>query len=309
MMRTTTILFGSISLLLSIAAHRASAEPSNVDLDRARALREEAIAAGDKQDWASCEKKAAEAWEIAKNPVTAGLLGLCERQNAHYRLAAEHLDYALRVDDNPARKANNQKEFDEARKHVGLLKLGLAPAACEIRIDAQPAMPAPERLFVEPGHVRMEVTKEGYVPHVEELDIGPGEEKRIVVTLERAVTPAGRRPIWPWIVGGSIGAAGAVTGAVLLGVAATKDSTATDDAKKASGNCPRAATSDPCADGADAVAASNGMKIGGYVAFGIGAAGLAAGAVLFAALPAEKAIAVVPLAGPDVGGAQFTMHF
>jgi tetratricopeptide (TPR) repeat protein len=106
------------------------------------------------------------AWRLAPAFRTAVGVGQVELHLGMHRDAAEHLSYALRHF--PAGGSATLKEriragLDEARAHVGVLRIDVDAEGAEIRVNGSPVGMAPlsEEVFVEPGRHRVSAEHAG----------------------------------------------------------------------------------------------------------------------------------------------------
>lgn len=294
----------------------ALAEPEDNDPQRARELRTEAIKAANNSDWKLCTQKASEAWVIANNPITAGLLGTCEAELGEYRAAAEHLDYALRLDDSPERQAANKTKYEAVASKVGILVLSTTPADCLVLSRGSSVGTTKTGtlvLFVDPGRYEVTATKKGFVDLTKTGEVKAGE--RLPVTLTLAATgaeippPTSKKPIWPYIVGASLASIGVGVGIGTAVMAASRWSDQEELAK--SPGCAAPIPSSACLSDGQALAdehdAFKGAAIAGFVLGGV----FLTGTVIYAAIPAgrstsEKAPAtswtLVPAVSQNFGG-------
>ncbi|MFO0618055.1 MAG: hypothetical protein U0414_36020 [Polyangiaceae bacterium] len=288
---------------LVVVGGTALGAPTEPDQDRARALRDQAIAAGDKKDWATCEAKASEAWAIAKSPLTAGLLGHCEAALEHYVAAADHLDYALRLDDNPERRASNKAQLEEVKKHVGILLLNVKPTGATVRIGSKPVERQDEEapIYVSPGHQVIELSRDGYEPGRFEADVAPGQMNSLHFELKpQGAPPSPTKPVWPTALLASVTAVGVGLGiGFMVASVSARDEVSSASCPGGPETCPQSAL--------DALDRNHTFRAVGISALSIGAAA-AIGLVVWLPIPAPSggaksaAMNVLPVAGPDFGG-------
>lgn len=315
-MNIATTLRLSLCALTCLAwSGTATADPGATSGADAKALREAAADAYSKNDFETCQTKATEALTQGKEPQTVGLLGLCQAELKVWRDAAENLDYATAFDPNVERKARYAPKLEEAKKHVGVLRVTSTPGSANVHLDGADKGAAPKTLFVSAGHYTVELSKAGFEKERVEVDVLVGEDKPIDAKLEPVghPPPPGARPIWPLLLGGGIGVAGAVVGGVLLGLAEGASSDASVAAQEVT-VCDPDATIGPCATGRDAIDRANNLRVGGYVAFGVAGTGVLVGAILFAVLPPsgeqpKTGVTVVPMITTNFLGASLVGAF
>lgn len=212
----------SAALLLSVPTVALGESPA-YDADAARVLREAGVEAARKGDFETCRAKASESFAKAKQPQSAGLLGLCEAKLHLDRDAAEHLDYAIRFDPKSERVEDYKAELAVVMAHVGAITIESTPDGAALRLDGADAGSAPTKLFVNPGHYRVEATKDGFKPEVKEVDLTAGKEAPIAFKLEPngpAVVPPGPRPsLVPAVIGFVLGGGALIAAGALAGVA------------------------------------------------------------------------------------------
>lgn len=264
----------AIVLLGIITSTTAVAAPSDADLKRVEALRQEAIAAAKTNDWATCTAKASEAWSLAETPVTAGLLGGCEAELGEYVAAANHLEYALRLDENTDRRKLNSEKLENVKKKVAVLVLTTTPVDAKVTIAGASVADLTKPVYVLPGRISVEGTSPGYDAKSVQVEAAAGETKTVNVSLEKHVDapPPNSRPIWPAILLGGVSAAGLGIG-IALGVVGTGKH---DDAMEQAGLLcvGGASASTACGDLNGLISESNTLRNAGW---GVGAVGLAAG--------------------------------
>lgn len=98
----------------------------------------------------------AEAYRLRRSYDVAAALGQAEIELAHYRDAAEHLDFAIReFPPGESRKLLKQLQdaFAGAKSHVATLRVSVNQPGCEVTLDGAlvGTSPLSNDLFVEPG--------------------------------------------------------------------------------------------------------------------------------------------------------------
>ena len=100
-----------------------------------------------------------------------------------------------------------------AQRHVARLIVGSDEGATVV-VDGQNAAKGHFEGQVAPGRHEVSVTEPGKLPYKAQIDLRDGEMRSLDVTLESEAR--GGAPIWPWIVGGALVAAGAAVGGYFL---------------------------------------------------------------------------------------------
>lgn len=291
----------------TLVAPATLAQPMPEMTDAARALYEEGYQASLKEDWALCKTKLVGAWAGTKHGQIAGVLGRCEAKLNQYRDAAEHLDYAIKFDTDPERRAVYQQIFDEVKKKVGTLTVKSEPEACVIRVDVDQLGDAPRTIFINPGKYIVEAKKDGYVTRSTEVQIVAGQDQEIEIKLAKfkPAPPPTEKPVWPGVVGLGLAAVG-----IGIGIGMTVASTAADsDAEDVADACRRAPTSCDATRGQGYADDRATFMTGGVVSFVAGGAFLVA-SIVYLAIPSgsatpegtESAFQLVPMVGPGAQG-------
>ena len=203
------------ALAVSLSSTASRAQGAGNDSERSLALRKEAIAAADKSDWATCVSKGREAWALQKSPLTAGALGICEAAAGDDVEAAEHLDYALRLDDVAARRDMVGKKLDEVKKRVAGVVVKTHPEGCHVEVAGAARPTDGTTIYVTPGRIQIVATKAGFEPKTIDVEVAAGANVPITIELvaqERGGVGGGKRPVWPAIVGYGLGIAGLAAG-------------------------------------------------------------------------------------------------
>ncbi|MFO0611529.1 MAG: PEGA domain-containing protein [Polyangiaceae bacterium] len=245
-MNTTWKTLAVAAALLAVIrtpALRAEDEP-----EHAASLRKEANAAADAKDWKTCREKASEAWKITPSPLTAGTLGICETELGEFASAAEHLDYALRLDDVPARREAVTRSLEKAKKGVATVSVTVKPAGAHVRVGTEDKGPAPVVVYVMPGTARISAQKDGFEPKAIDVDAKPGASVPLSIELLPVAEPTGARPLWPALVLGSLGVVGLGVGAGLAVAANGRAADAEAAANTLGTSCPPSPSSGPCAE-------------------------------------------------------------
>ncbi|WP_428269774.1 hypothetical protein [Haliangium sp.] len=203
--------------------------------------------------------------------------------------------------------------YEHARGYLRLLRNQLAeievtcadPGA-RVTLDGDPLFVAPGRYrgLVQPGSHQLVVSKDGHIPATEGLVLGPGDSRRVALALPVLTMVEKRRwPTWrPWAVAGA-GVALVAAGGVLHW-RADQDAGAFEAAFQGLA----CADGRPTATGCDEIDLPSGVdttrrratweRRGALVAYGIGGAAVAAGAVL-AYLNRARTVRELRTPGPD----------
>lgn len=186
----------------------------------------------------------AAAWVIQESYPVAANLGNLELNLGKYRDAAEHLAFAVRSfpsDGKPAVREALRQGLDEARKHVGSLRLHVNVTA-QVSLDGKlvDVVIGDGELFVEPGRHAVEASQAGYAPDRKDVQVAAGEARDMDFALLAAPTAAASPPPppdpqsaprertrVPVIVGGALAGLGLVLGTGLTVAANQRSSAAT----------------------------------------------------------------------------------
>jgi tetratricopeptide (TPR) repeat protein len=144
------------------------------------------------------------AWALHETYPLAANLGNLELNLERYRDAAEHLAFAVRFfpsDGKPAVRAALLQGLDQAKRHVGALRLHTSVEA-QVSLDGKYIDFAAdaEELFVEPGSHAVVASQSGYASDRRQVQIATGEAQTIELTLVAGPSPnapAGAAPPAP----------------------------------------------------------------------------------------------------------------
>lgn len=288
--------------------------------DRADDVFRQGLAAYDAGRMEEAERHFRQAWELKKTHDIAGNLGVVELLRGKPRDAAEHIAWALKHMP-PTESAKMRKgldgELQKARLQVGAIRVQTSVPGASVYVNGKPVGTAPldGEVFVDPGNVTIEARLAGYQDARSVVQIDKGASRD--VSLPLSAVEEKRRSIVPAVVMGGIGGVVAVTGAVLMGLGASKRSDARSLAVQTSHSC---VVHDPAPQGACAQLASEATQAdrlwnGGLVAFAVAGAA-AVGATAYALWPAPRrdagsarSLRVVPLASANGGGVVFSGSF
>jgi hypothetical protein len=88
-----------------------------------------------------------------------------------------------------------------------------AEARATVTVDGKPGVDGRFDGQASPGVHDVQVTEAGKVPYRAQIELHPGEMRRVEVTLEDEKHGS---PVWPWIAGGAAVVAGAAVGGYFL---------------------------------------------------------------------------------------------
>jgi len=134
------------------------------------------------------------AYELARNPRTAGQLGLCELGIGYWLDAEQHLSEALASTAHPWVAKNRQQlaaSLERARANITELTVTGTPEGAEIRVNGNLAgeLPLSKPLRLGRGPVDIEVRAPGYVPVQRSLVIGDTAQTLEVTLSHERKTP------------------------------------------------------------------------------------------------------------------------
>ena len=252
-----------------------------------------------------------EAWKLKKTYDVAGNLGLLEADMNKPRAAAEYLAYALRefpAGGAPAKRDKLLKRFNEMKQRVGTLRVAVSKPGVEVFVDNVSIGfgPLETEVFVEPGVHVAEGRLENTTPRTSSIRVERGQ----AVDVGLSYSDASRRRVILYS-GYGVTAAGAIVGATLLGLSASKSSTVNNlrAGVPSSGcgnpNTPGAAPS-PCQSlqGALSDRATFG-NAGFWTLLGAGVVGVGTTIYAFTSKPEAPRVGLqlVPVMSPEGGGA------
>jgi tetratricopeptide (TPR) repeat protein len=283
------------------------------------------------------------AYETSPTPRAAAQLGLVLFQLSRWPDAEKHLEEALDAKRDPWIARNRptlESSLETVRKHVGELEITGEPAGAEAFVNGTPVgrLPLRGRVRVAEGPVEIELRAPGYAPGRRALTVRPGKTERVELALTRpeaaapappapapTPTPAGPPPAPPIVIeatprpapsaGGrpSLRVAGLVTGGIglaALGVGGYYSYRVSQIEKDQAGIKP----GEPDAEARLAAFEADGRSASQrqWVAYGVGAAGVTAGALLYffgRGEPGADRAAVAPVVGPGRAGLAMALSF
>lgn len=249
-MRRTNMLPSAALLALAVALHSGVADahpPLFTDQDsenRAAELLKKGNALSRAGKLAEALEAYTAAWRIQESYAGAANLGNLELNLEKYRDAAEHLAFAIRSfpsDGKPAVREALHRGLDEAKKHVGTLRVHVNVVA-QVALDGKHAdvVLGDGELFVEPGRHALEASQAGYTSKRKDVLIAAGEARYVdfeLVAAQAAAVPLApppdpqrpphERTKVPAIVGGALAGLGLVLGTGFTIAANQRSSAAT----------------------------------------------------------------------------------
>lgn len=148
--------FSALALTAPAIAQGKTPSDSIERTDRARSLFKQGLEALAAHKFEVARSHLLEAFKLSPSFDVAGALGQAELELRRYRDAAEHLDLSLR-NFPPSESLELRKKVSDglelAKKRVCALRLSVAPAGTEVRVDGALIGTAPvaPQVFVEPG--------------------------------------------------------------------------------------------------------------------------------------------------------------
>ncbi len=290
--------------------------------DEVTALFKQAEAARDAGKFEEAATLLRKAWGLRKTWDIAGNLGLNEKKLGRLPEAAEHLTFALAnlppTADEDAREGLT-KALAAVRAEVGAIKLTVDVNGAQVRVggEAKGASPITDELFVMPGSVQIEVTKDGYETATQTIELKKGAMQEVSFRLAPIATTTPERSKLPAYVIGGVGIAAVAVGGVLVGVAVGKK----DDAyaiRKAGGQCTKEASQPELQAQCDEMrSAARNADVLGNAGIGllIGGGVVVAGAAAYwlwpnsGTAPSKAGSRVVPIVGTNGGGIVWTGSF
>ena len=129
------------------------------------------------------------AYDLVRNPRTAGQLGLCELSVGYWIEAEQHLKEALAVPGHPwveKNKASLETSLKRARDNIGQLAISGAPDGAQVYVNSHLVgrLPLREPLRLARGVVDVELRAPGYVSSHRSLSI-TAETANLELKLER----------------------------------------------------------------------------------------------------------------------------
>ena len=140
------------------------------------------------------------AYEMSRNPRSAGQLGLCEMELGAYVDAERHLGEALASPEHPWIAKNKpvlKRQLEAARANIGELVLTVSPAGADVLLNGKPVdagtLAGPIRL--DKGQVVVEVRAAGFETARDTVTITPGKRERRTFALVPAPSQVAAAPV------------------------------------------------------------------------------------------------------------------
>jgi hypothetical protein len=322
-MRLPLVIGLALGLLQGAAAPGWAAEPSADRETRAKTLFDEGATAAERGDQRAACDKFAESLALLERASTLLNLGSCEAALGRLAASCEHLQQGIALlPPNDERLKSAQERLAAVVKRVPRITVEIpagTPAGSKVQVDGNDVDGSKlAGLRLDPGKHTVVLVAPDRKDASVSLSLEEGQTEKVLLTLgpEAKDEPAGAtRPDdnpsptddadgsdqalrTAGLAAGAIGIAGAVVAGITGGMLLSKQSTVEE-------RCPN----NHCdQEGWDAVEASDSLLVANYVGWGVGIAGIGAGAALLiadlvtgeAGTPVETGLAPVP------GGAALT---
>lgn len=296
----------AVALGVCAAASSSAAQPSQGELDAARALGKEGVKLATSGQCVEAIEKLRPAANLFAAPTILLPLAECERKEGQLVEAVAHLKQLLaeplEASAPPPFKAARDKAqqlLPELEPLVPRLSVTLTPssAGAVVEIDGRRVDDLSQPLLLNPGAHRVAARAEGYRNASRSVELAEGDHEELELQLEevrsqapppppddsnekprQAVPKQEESPLLAYALLG-VGGLGLLTGSV-LGVMALGKKSDLDD-RCPSGACPSSAQSD--------LDSARGLALGSTIAFGVGVVGSALGGYLLFSSEAEEA--------------------
>jgi hypothetical protein len=313
----------ALALAAFVAPHVVSAQPTEVEIERARALQKEGDTQFSNKEWAKARTAYIAAWAVLKHWSLAASLGDVELRMGLHQEAAEHLALMLTMSPPEDARKSGTAMLVEAKKQIATVDLRIEPAGTDVSVNGEfrGKSPLPTTLFLKPGTHSVELKKVGFLSRGKTLDVKAGSSEIVTLTLDpdtstgpkgpegpqgpegpKKVPPPEPAPVWPTIVLAGASVAGIGLGITFAALSAQKASDIDDTT-----TCPNP-VSLACLDEVDELrSAGTSFQIGSIVSFVVG--GLAGVGALSYAIVSNSSdepaatVSVLPLVGPGFAGA------
>jgi PEGA domain len=214
---------GASAVASSAPARAAAPVEAEAAGEQAGKLFRQGNAAFEQKKWAEAEAAYLQAWNLARTFDVAANLGEVNLQLGRPREAARYLAFSVRSAPPSAKAPQRERTkhfLEEARKQVGAILVLVNLPDAHVAIDGHPVESGdlPFELFVDPAAHTIVAQRDGYVDARATIQVSAGSTQEVPLVLRRSVVPGA-------VLGGVAGAA-LVTSAVLLGVGASKRSSA-----------------------------------------------------------------------------------
>jgi PEGA domain len=306
----------------ALTSHPALAQQPDdaAKLAQSRAYFDQANKLFDAGQYPQAEQAYLAAFNLKKSYDVAGNLGMIEADLNHLRSAAEHLAYAIQefpAGGRPGLREALLKRLTEVRRSIGAFRIQVNKPGAEVLVDGKSIglTPIQGEIFVEPGPHAIEVRLDGFTPVPVSLTAVKGQTNDVPVTLEPVVVvvPVAGANKKVLIAGGVVGGAAIIAGAALMGLSASKGSSATSlfntfhmptgcpPPSSATGNCATLA-SDLNAKATFGNAGLGLLVAGGVVGVATLIYGVASPRATTAPAPATTGLRVLPVVTGEGGG-------
>jgi hypothetical protein len=274
-------LLGALALAASLLVTRAHAQTA--DVERAQALFNAGRTAMEGGDYATACKQLSESLALVVRSNTLFNLAQCEEHEARLVDARRHWQQGIELlPPQDERLAIARSRVEALVKRIPRLAIQLAegnPAATKVEIDGRPVAPAAlaQPIPLDPGAHAVTVSAPGHTARRLDLTLAEGETKTVLLSLSASppvpiapppAEPRGR-PVIGWVLGG-IGVAGLVTAGVTGGILVAKHGAIDRE-------CPNKLCSP---EGRRLIDSTAPFNIVNAVGWGVGAAGVGAGALV-----------------------------
>jgi hypothetical protein len=130
------------------------------------------------------------AYAAARNPRTAGQLGLSEMTVGYWVEAETHLAEALEFPNHPwvAKNSEGLREMlKKARSKIAEVDVAGSPAGAEVRVNGRVvgALPLAKPLRIGEGRIQIEVVAPNHKSETRSLSVKGGEKETVTVNLEK----------------------------------------------------------------------------------------------------------------------------
>jgi hypothetical protein len=165
----------------------------------------------DAGDGANALAKYGQAYDLSHDPRLLFDMAICDRDlRAYARMQGLLLRYVREAEGTltPEQREEIDAALAAIRALVGTVKLAVTEPGAEVRVDAETvgSTPLAGSFTVDAGRHTLRVTKPGFDPLEQAIDVPGGNEATVRVALVNIPHP----PLWLWIVGAAAVAAGAV---------------------------------------------------------------------------------------------------
>lgn len=296
-----------VALACAFTKTASATDPGASDRETSRSLGAQGMQALEAHDYAAAERTCGGAYALVKAPTTATCWARALEELGHLVEARDVFEQTLHLPATPDEPAVfisarelARAEADGLAKRIPAVTLAISgppeTTPLQVILDGVSVKSETARLprKVNPGRHALTVSAPGFEPVTLEVTIAEREERRVEVmlrpssggslpVLQGAPSVTSVRPL-PMlaIAAGGIGLAGLVVGVGAGVTGSSKHSVLSGECNTASGTCPSSAAND-----LDAFHAWRAVSTIGYV---VGAAGVAAGAVLFLTVPSPRAL-------------------